>query len=155
MGWFKTLGDVTKGAIIGAAGSLGGAALESRGQGRAIDAQTASADKALAFQREQGERGDAAYAERMQIWKANREALLKYLGIDITPPMVGGGAPMGVAQGAPQAPPPGAVPRGMTPGMAQAKGLTGRSLGELASMGKGRGSWNDWGSMGLRGGGNA
>ncbi len=154
------------GAGIAAAGSVIGGIVQGRSQNRATDASVAATDKALAFQERQGQRGDAAYQERMAIWEANREALLKHLGIDITPPMLGGGpgpgGPGGVPRGAPQGPPgavprsvPGAMPRGMTPGMADAKGLQGRSLGELASLGKGRGAWNDWSTMGLRGGGNA
>ncbi len=162
MGVLKKIGDAATGGIISAGGAIVGGVLMSRAQNRATDASLEANREAIAFSREQDERGTAAYEERMQIWQASRQALLDKYGIDIAPPTMGGpGGPGGAPQGAPQAPPPGAVPRGapgpqgMAPGVADAKGLSGRSLGELASMGKGKGSWNDWSTMGLRGGGNA
>ncbi len=164
-------------AIALGATALSGA-LQTRGQNKATDASVDATDKALAFSQEQQKRADAAYEERMQIWQASRQALLDKYGIDIAPPtMQGPGGPGGegpregpqggllgnirdevlrqsaagrVPGGAPQGP-PGAMPQGMAPGVADAKGLSGRNLGELASLGKPLGSWNDWSRMGLGG----
>src|SRR3972149_10570507 len=96
------------GDIIGGVGTLGGAALQARAQNKATDAASKSTAEALAFSKERLAGGDADYARKMQAWEAGRNALMQRYGIDIAPPMPGGGAPGG---GDPQ----GAVPREITP----------------------------------------
>lgn len=61
-------------AIEGAA-TVGGALLGARGANRATDAQMAATDQALAFQREQAAKQEAAYKQQWEQWNASRNAL--------------------------------------------------------------------------------
>lgn len=135
-------------AVAGAAGSVIGGILDSRSQNRATDAQTAANREAMAFEREQAAKGEAAYAQQWEQWNASRNALLERYGIDIAPPQMpgpGGPAGPGGAPGGPPGGPGGAQPRGaMPPQMADAKGINpaqGQNLGQL-------GNWN-WEGQGL------
>lgn len=162
-------------AGLGAIGIGGGAALSARAQNRATDASDRANQEAMAFQREQGGKGEEAYRARWDAWNAGRNALLEKYGIDIAPPTMSGpggevpggpGAvprPGGGAPGGGGAPRPGIGPLGApgTPSAGSPAGAAGgpgapqgQSLGELADFGRGPrelGSWNDWRSMGLRG----
>jgi hypothetical protein len=80
------------GAGLGAAGKIGGAALASRGQGKATEAGLEANREALQFSREQAARAEDAYRARWDAWNAGRNALLERYGIDIAPPDMGGGA---------------------------------------------------------------
>ena len=132
--------------VVPAVASVVGGYLAKRGQDNATKAGAASTDKAIAFQREQSAKGDAAYQQQMQMWQANRQALLDKYGIDIAPPSFpgpGGGAPGAVPRG----------PRGMPEGVMQAKGIApGQTLGQMAQIPRQEnlGDWNDWGNYGLR-----
>ena len=120
-------------AGIGAAGSLIGGALQNRAQGRATEAGLQANREALAYQREQDAKREAA----MQAYQANREALLRRYGVDI-----GQGAPPVAAAGAAGRPIQSAMGR-----------VPGRSLPVGATMGdldREPGAWNDWSTYGLR-----
>ena len=132
-------------AAIPAAASVVGGVLGQRGQNKAIDAQAASADKAMAFEREQAAKGEEAYKQQWEQWNASRNALLERYGIDIAPPQTAGPGGPGGAPGGPPGGPGGAQPRGaMPPQVAAAKGINpaqGQNLGQL-------GNWN-WEGQGL------
>src|SRR4030042_637527 len=99
-------------AGIGAAGTLGGAYLQARAQNKATDASERATKEALAFSKERLAGGDADYARKMQAWEAGRNALMQRYGIDIAPPMPGGGPGGGMPGGGG---PQGAVPREIPP----------------------------------------
>ena len=131
---------------VPAIASVVGGYLKKRGQDNATKAQAGATDKAIAFQREQAGKGEAAYKAAWDDWNQKQQFLMQKYGIDITPP---GGMPEGPGG------PPGATPRGpggMSPAVMQAKGIEpGQNLGEL-------GGWNDWKRQGLaspQGGGTA
>jgi len=125
-------------AGIAAAGTLGGAALSSRGQNKATDAQTKANADTLAYSREQDAQRKAVYEQKMAQYTAMRNTLAQRYGIDIgTPPAAPGGPAM-----------PGAVPRPQPgPVMAQGapQGLQGATLGGLMQRKQeapGLDSWN-------------
>jgi hypothetical protein len=135
---------------IMAGGAIGKGILESRAANKATEASAAATDKALDFQREQAGLGQDAYQAQWEYWKGLKDALAQHLGIDITPPGMGGGGgappqvatggvPGGGVSGGPGGPVSGGVPGN----------LQGANLGQL--MGPGQGRWNDWSAMGLRG----
>ena len=137
---------------VPAIASVVGGYLKKRGQDNATKAQAGATDKAIAFQREQAGKGEAAYKAAWDDWNQKQQFLMQKYGIDITPP---GGMPGEAPPGGPPGSPRG-VPRG-GPGSApeavmNAKGINpGQNLGEL-------GGWNDWKRQGLaspQGGGTA
>ena len=105
-------------AGIGAAGALGGAALSSRGQNRAIQAQSASDADALAFAREQAAKEEARYADEQarldQAWAEEQARLAPYRAAGLS--ILGNYLP-----GAVNAQPP-SRPEGWTPGMSAQDG---------------------------------
>ena len=137
-------------AGIAAGGAIYGAHKAAGAQKDATNAQMDATNQALAFQREQAAKAEAAYAAEWERWNASRDALLKRYGIDIAPPTMPSPVANAGASGA-AGTAPGAVPRaGMVPGVMDAKGLPyGQSLGQLAQSGSGPGAWNDWSTMGL------
>lgn len=159
--WFMP--PVVIAAGIGAAGALGGAALSSRASGKASESQERSTSEALAFEREQAKRAEAAYQQQWMERQAMRSALLKRYGIDVpelsSMPAPGQTQPQrpfgGLRQGhpgleqdpaAPGAAPVGGPPQGAPPGGMPPRGA-GLSLGEMAM----KRPFYEWNSFGQRG----
>jgi hypothetical protein len=154
-------------AGIAAAAKIGGTIMESRAAGNAAKTQAGTADKALAFAREQEAAKKAAYDQSMKAyeakwnaWQGQRTALLQRYGVDIAPPtMPGAGAAPGDAQ-APTGQAPGVqgvsppTPSGI-PGQTGGLGSIAMTPGEQMQGGPAMASaalpkWNDWAGMGLR-----
>ena len=98
-------------AAIGAASSLGGAALGGKGAKQAAQMQMQSQDKALGFAREQEMARRADWQQAMAAYNANRNALLARYGMSVpNVPMTGGNmaqpgpAPMAQPGGYPRYP---------------------------------------------------
>jgi len=117
-------------AAAPAVGQIGGAIIQSRAQNKATEAQQQSAREALAFSKERLAGGDADYARKMQAWEAGRNALMQRYGIDIAPPMPGGGPGGGMPGGGG---PQGAVPREISPAE-----IGGPGVGASPGMGRPR-----------------
>lgn len=78
-------------AAIGAASSLGGAALGGKGAKQAAKLQMQSQDKALGFAREQEMARRQDWQQAMAAYNANRNALLQRYGISVPQmPQLGG-----------------------------------------------------------------
>lgn len=148
-------------AGIAGAFALGGAALQSRSQGKATDAQSKATAEALAFQKQQEatrrqeyDKAMTQYEAKWGAWNASRNALLQRYGIDIgssapspavsasTGPRPPGGPATGQPAGMPQ---PGG-PAGMPPGAQVAQG---QNLRQLMRPPAELGSWNDWNRQGI------
>lgn len=141
-------------AGIAAAGTLGGAALQSRSQGKATQAQSQANQQALQWEREREAMRKAEYDKAMDLyrqqfdaWNAGRSALLARYGVE---------APTAVAQmGRPEVQASGGPP--MAPGGPQAgPGAELRmpdramSLGRLMRSPMALDRWSDWRAHGLQ-----
>ena len=148
-------------AAIPAVATLGAAALGSRSQGKATDAQSRATAEALAFQKQQEasrrqeyDKAMTQYEAKWGAWNASRNALLQRYGIDIgssapspavsasTGPRPPGGPATGQPAGMPQPGGPGGMPPGAQPAQ-------GQNLGQLMRPQRELGSWNDWKQQGL------
>jgi hypothetical protein len=137
------------GGAIAAAGALGSAYLQSRASGRATAASERTTGRALDFQEAQAAKGEEAYRAQWDYWRATREALMRELGIDITPPGMGGAGVAAPGIGGPVAS-PGFMAPPSRPGAGTPPNLEGATLGDIAQP-RAPGRWNDWSAMGLRG----
>lgn len=147
-------------ALIQSGGQLGGAAIGGKGAEKAAKIQAGTADKALAFAREQEAERRRNYNEaisdyrtKMGEWQQLRESLLALYGV---PTNVAGLSGSGdISAGAPggNSSAPARAPGSYAPGSASTLGrLAALYPGERAqgspSMDR-RPTWNDWTQMGL------
>ena len=158
-------------AIITGGATIGGSIVGGKGQAKAAKIQGQTADRAIAFQREQAAKAEAAYRAQWDQWQASRNELMQRYGIDIAPPVAparmergpttspggpdvqddidiqmnrGGGAPAAVPPPAAGGPPAGPGTLGTI--------ATGPPPGPPTgtAMAPELGSWNDWHRLGLR-----
>jgi hypothetical protein len=144
-------------AGIAAAGSLAAAKMGSNANSKATKAQSAAADQALAFTREQEATRRAVYDQKMQQYTAMRNVLAERYGINL-PPAASSGTPSvpaaafpgatATAGGAEQPGVQGRTPP--TPGPVMADAAQGMTLGDLARPGGAGQEWNDWRGYGLQ-----
>lgn len=118
-------------AIPVAAATLGGAIIGHKGQSKALKSQERAQREALAYEREQSAKAEAAALRREKLeeqvlneWRQRQDAVLKRYGISRSSPYLSFGSQGG---------PPGAAPGGMSPGMMQSP--TGRGPVRLKSVG--------------------
>lgn len=126
-------------AGITAAGAIGSAVANRSAQKRATDVGLQANREAMAYQREQDAKREAA----MQAYQANREALLRRYGVDIgqgAPPVAVASVPAGAA--GPARPIQSAT--GRVPGRSLPVGAT------MDDLIREPGAWNDWSTYGLR-----
>jgi hypothetical protein len=143
--------------LINQGGNLAGAVVGGKGAKGAAQIQAQTADKALAFAREQEAAKKAAYDQSMKsyesrwnAWQGQRTALLQRYGVDIAPPTHPDAA---------------ASPGAATGGATAASGVIPAASANLSSMALSPGEqaqgspamsaaalpkWNDWAGMGLR-----
>jgi hypothetical protein len=141
-------------AGIAAAGTLGGAALNSRASNKATDASSKANTEALAYTKEQETARRAEHDKATELWKAQwnawndqRMALLQRYGVDVSgmqaPPMQSPSAAPSLMGG-------GRVdPRTANAIGAAAQG--GQTVADILGRGAQPGKWNDWESQGLYG----
>ena len=107
------------GAGISAASGLVGGILQTKAQGKALDAQERANTQAMAFQREQAAKAEEIYKQQWDQWNQGRQALLSRYGITLpessAPQPPGGAMPRG-------GPPQGAMPQGAMPQGAMPQG---------------------------------
>jgi hypothetical protein len=148
-------------AAIAAAAKIGGSVIGGKSQKAAAQIQAGTADKTLAFAREQEAakklKYDAAmqaYQAKWEAWQGQRTALLQRYGVDIAPPAQPGATntpsspqPIGVAS---NVSPPGASTPGQTLGqIAMSPGE--QAQGSPAMAGAALPKWDDWAGLGLGG----
>jgi hypothetical protein len=156
-------------AIVAGVAKIAGDTMSARGASSAAKTQAGTADKALAFAREQEAAKKLSYDQAMksyqakwEAWQGQRTALLQRYGVDIAPPVrpdaqVASGGPTGgsaasggyTGQGT-SAPPAAAIPGASATLGNMALNPTEQAQGSPAMAGAALPKWNDWAGMGLR-----
>jgi hypothetical protein len=139
-------------AGVTALGVVGGGALQSRASNKATKASSVANQQALAYTKEQdaaekvrAARAEELYQRQWEAWQAQRMALARHLGLDVSGWEAG--TPMRSAApiaGAPMGP-------GRDPRLGNAL-MQGATLADIMNRGgpQGGGDWSDWGNYGLR-----
>lgn len=115
-------------AIAAVGSSVVGGVVQSRSQGKAMDAQERANREATAYAREQDKKREEWYRQQYQAWQARQKLLMQRFGLSLPEQAPGGPMPGGM--------PGTAQPRGMS--MADMMAMKGGNWGNMIA-GAGRG----------------